>query len=192
MRKCFDRHNCDKGYYHGYERVYEPAFENLREEPLHILEVGIFKGAGIAVWLNYFPNATIVGIDTFQRVKPYEIPILKHPRVEWHEHDSTTPLDIGRFDFVIDDGCHTHIAQRKTFENFMPYVDGAYFIEDVWALDHMTAAEKRHPWLKKDGYSDREYQELLNTLEPYTVKFHDLRAGHQPDSFIIEVTNEHT
>jgi len=189
MRELFDRHGCDKGKRHSYERVYDPAFEAIRQESLRILEIGIFKGASLAAWIDYFPNATIVGIDTFQRVaKPEDVSILTHPRVEWYAHDSTKPIDIGRFDFVIDDGLHTHTAQRKTFENFMPCVDGAYFIEDVWALDHMTDEEKGHQWLKRAGYSEKEYQKLLNVLEPYTVEFHDLRAGYQPDSFIIEVT----
>ena len=187
MREIFDRHGCDKGSRHGYERVYEPAFKDIRNEPLRILEIGIFRGASLAAWLEYFPNATIVGIDTFGRVKPKDIPILNHPRVDWYHHDSTTPLDIGEFDIAIDDGLHTHAAQRKTLECFAPCAD-MYFIEDVWAFDHMTPAEKEHKWLKRGGYSEKEYQELLNALEPYTVEFHDLRVGHQPDSFIIEVT----
>lgn len=184
MRECFDRHGCDKGKRHGYERVYEPAFEHIRDEPLRILEIGIYKGASLAAWVDYFPNATVVGIDTFQRVSPADVPILDHPRVEWRQHDSTTPINMGRFDFVIDDGCHTHTAQRKTFDAFMPYA-AQYFIEDVWALDHMTPAEKQHKWLQQEGYSEKEYQKLLNALEP--CEFHDLRAGYQPDSFIIGV-----
>ena len=187
MRACFDRHGCDKGRRHGYERVYEPAFKDLRQEPLRILEIGIYKGASLLAWADYFPNATIVGIDIFKRVKPENIPALKHPRVEWHEHDSTQPLDIGRFDFIIDDGMHTHTAQRQTFDNFMPYVDNTYFIEDVWALGHMSESEKAHSWLQRDGYSESEYSRLLQSLSPHKTRFHDLRAKHQPDSFIIQV-----
>ncbi len=186
MRECFDFFSCDKGWRHAYERVYEPAFEPIRNEPLRILDIGIFKGASIEVWLEYFPNATIFGIDTFDRVWPCDIAILKHPRVEWRQHDSTTPADFGKFDIAIDDGLHTHKAQRKTLECFAPCAD-RYFIEDVWAFDHMTPKEKEHNWLRHDGYSEKEYQKLLNALEPYTVKFHDMRAGHQPDSFIIGV-----
>ena len=196
MRECFDRHGCDKGRRHGYERVYEPAFSDVRYEPLYILEVGIYKGASLAAWVDYFPNATIVGIDTFGRIKPSDIPILNHPRVEWHYHDSTMPIvgllteycRLKLFDIVIDDGLHTHTSQRKTFECLMPYAV-RYFIEDVWALDYMTPAEKKHKWLKNDGYSDGEYQKLMNALKPHDVKFHDLRTGYQPDSFIIEVAD---
>ena len=187
MRECFDRHGCDKGIRHGYERVYEPAFKDIRQEPIRILEIGIFRGASLAAWLDYFPNAAIVGIDTFQRISPHNIPILNHPRVAWHQHNSTTPVDLGQFDIVIDDGLHTHKAQRKTFECLMPYAD-RYYIEDVWALDHMTPEQKQHKWLKRGGYSEQEYGKLLTVLKPYTTEFHDQRAGHQPDSFIISAT----
>jgi len=187
MRDCFDRHGCDKGQRHGYERVYEPIFSPVRNKPLRILEIGIFKGASLAAWVDYFPNAEIVGIDTFQRIKPADIPILNHERVSWYKHDSTTPIDIGHFDIVIDDGLHTHEAQRKTFECFMPTAD-SYFIEDVWALNYMTPAQKEHKWLKRGGYSKQEYQKMMGAIKPYNVKFHDLRARHQPDSFIISVT----
>jgi hypothetical protein len=189
MRECFDRHNCDKGSRHGYERVYEPIFADRREEPLRLLEVGILRGASIEAWVDYFPNAEIVGIDTFGRVHADEIPILEHPRVDWYCCDSTEPAHLyGRFDFVIDDGLHTHTAQRKTFENLMPLVDSAYFIEDVWPLDHMTDAEKQHKWLKRPGYSDVEYQMLLDSIMPWQTEFHDLRDGYQPDSFIVQVS----
>ena len=188
LRDCFDNNGCDKGYRHGYERVYEPAFRDLRQEPLRLLEIGIYKGASLAAWIDYFPNATVVGIDTFQRVKPESIPMLNHPRVEWHKHDSTKPCDFGRFDFVIDDGLHMPVSQRKTFDNFMPYVDRAYFIEDVYAYGHMSESDKCLGWLRQDGYSEHKYQDLMNALEPYDVEFYDLRVGHQPDSFIIGAT----
>ncbi len=185
LRECFDRHGCDKGSRHGYERVYEPAFRDIREEPLRILEIGILHGASLAAWVDYFPNAEVFGIDTFGRVSPADIPILKHPRVEWRQHDSTEPADFGQFDFIIDDGLHTHTSQRKTFDNFMPYA-GTYFIEDVWALSHMSDEEKQHKWLRRKGYSEAEYSLLFRSLSPYKLEFHDMRKGHQPDSFIIQ------
>ena len=188
LRDCFDNNGCDKGYRHGYERVYEPAFRDLRQEPLRLLEIGIYKGASLAAWIDYFPNATVVGIDTFQRVKPKDIPILNHTRVEWHRHDSTTPLDLGHFDIIIDDGLHTHVSQRKTFDNLMPSAS-MYFIEDVWPYDRMDEKQMQHPWISagplRGQYSDADYQHLLRSVAPYSPEFHDLRKGHNPDSFII-------
>jgi len=196
MRKCFDRHGCDKGHRHGYESVYEPIFKERRNDDLLILEIGVFAGASIDAWVDYFPGATICCVDTFERLPPECIDILKHPRVLWRKHDSTTPVDCWfndiaghgrRFDFIIDDGSHTFSAQRKTFEMLKPLAD-RYFIEDVWSLDHMTDKQKGHNWLTRDGYSEHEYRELMDALDGYDVTYHDCRRGHQPDSFIYEVS----
>jgi len=186
MRECFDKHGCDKGVRHGYERAYEPIFEPLRHEPIRILEVGIWRGASLCAWLDYFTKAEIVAIDTFGRIQPEDIQVLCDPRIDWYRHDSTVPIDLGHFDITIDDGFHRFPAQRMTLENFKPRSD-RYFIEDVWSLDCMTDQERKHKWLKHKGYTDAEYREFLAALEPYEVKYHDLRAGYQPDSFIIEV-----
>jgi hypothetical protein len=188
LRETFDRCGCDKGSRHGYERVYEPFFEPIRNEPFRILEIGILRGESLKAWTEYFPNARIVGLDTFERVPEKDIPILEHPRVSWLKHDSTKPLDLGHFDVVIDDGLHEFAAQRKTFENFFPQC-GTYFIEDVWPLDQMNRKQLGHPWIYGKGtYSREEYCRLMDAIEPYNVKFHDLREGRQPDSFIYQIT----
>lgn len=190
MRECFDRHDTDKGHRHGYERVYEPVFADVRHEPIRLLEVGILRGNSLAAWVDYFPNASIFGIDTFRRVPAKDVPILEHPRVEWLCHNSRDPIDLGYFDFVIDDGLHMYETQRLTFENFMPKA-GKYFIEDMWSRKHMTAEELKHPWYTSNAnrkhFSAEKYQELLGALQPYDVKYHDLREGHQADSFIVEI-----
>ena len=59
LRAIFDRHHCDRGKRHSYERVYEPLFAPIRRKPLRILESGIYQGAGIAAWLEYFPRAVV-------------------------------------------------------------------------------------------------------------------------------------
>jgi len=187
MRDVFDRHKCDKGKRHSYERFYEPRFRPLRHAKLRLLEIGILRGASLAAWVEYFPHAEIVGIDTFGRVPPENVEILGHKRVRWYKHDSTKPLDIGLFDIIIDDGLHTPVSQKATFEAWIDKCRGIYCIEDVWPMDLMTAHEKQHPWLRHKGFGEAEYAELLKTLEPHGPRFHDLRAGYQPDSFIISV-----
>mgnify|MGYP001815917677 FL=1 len=112
MRDYFDKHGCDKGGRHGYERVYEPAFAGVRDEPFRLLEIGILRGESLAAWLDYFPRAEIVAIDLFGRVPAKDVPALSHPRVEWHKHDSTQPIDLGHFDLAIDDGLQTFAAER--------------------------------------------------------------------------------
>jgi len=134
----FDRYGSDKGTgQHRYDWVYEPILESLQLKPITLLEIGIFRGASLASWVEYLPNAMIIGVDTFERVPPQDIPILLHPRVEWYRCDSTSgvPDELrGRqVDIVIDDGCHDPEAQLATLRNFRPLVrpGGRYFIEDA-------------------------------------------------------------
>ena len=172
LRECFDKHGCDRGSRHSYERVYEPLFEPIRLEPLRILEIGVWRGAGIWAWLDYFPKATVFGIDTFQRVPPSQVEVLKHERVFWWAHDSTKGLVFGdqlheanQYDIIIDDGCHRAEAQLSTWRNFYQKLKpgGMYFIEDVWQ--------------KGPGYAD-----LIAGL-PTTAKHYRLNG---PDSHIIQ------
>jgi len=165
LRSCFDRHGCDRGSLrHHYDVVYQDL-----EPPARMLEVGILHGAGIASWLEWFPEAEIVGLDTFERVHENKVAILKDPRVTWWKGDSRTLTKIpGPFDLIIDDGDHSADAQRETFINLFPLLSpgGVYFIEDA------------HPG--RPGWED-----LLDTLMGFHVEHHDLR-GH-PDSYLIEV-----
>jgi hypothetical protein len=161
LRQIFDKHGCDKGKRHGYEKVYEPALSQIRDTPITLLEIGVFKGASLAAWAEYLPYATLIGLDTFQRVQPGKIP--EHPRVTLVQADSTEGVpDVlkgFRFDIIIDDGCHEPSAQLKTWGHFSPLLKGGgrYFIEDVPVMEIRGA------------------------------KVHDLRKGHAFDSRILEL-----
>ena len=201
LRKIFDEHKCDKGSgRHRYDRVYEPALEHLRDKEFNMLEVGILKGESLNAHLDFFNKANLYGIDIFGRVPAKDVPVLENERVSWCNCDSIKGPNVAfkemvgdiKFDVIIDDGLHTHDSQRCTFENLMPFLKdgGTYFIEDVWAFDRMNAAERQHQWMTRHprDYSDEQYSALLEAIKPYTVKFHDLRGGFQPDTFIIEIT----
>ena len=179
LLECFDKHGCDRGSIrHRYDRIYEGI------QPKRILEIGVFQGAGVAAWLDYC-NAEIVCVDLFDRCKPS--PVLNHPRVTWHKADSRAVELSGTFDLIIDDGAHDPESQRLTFENLFPLCTGQYFIEDVWALDAMTAKERSHPWIQRSKHSIEKYQQLMNTVSAFDLTRHDLRAGYAPDSYILEI-----
>lgn len=184
---CFNRHGSDKGWNHGYHDVYSRLLEPLRDQPIRLLEIGVFRGGSIAAWLDYLPNATIIGVDTFQRVRPEEIAGLKHPRVQWFECDSTNGApDIEPVDFIIDDGDHIQASQLATFRNFFPLLNpcGVYCIEDVLPFDAKQdpRMDTRYPENTLEGY-----RKLAKAISPYHVQFHDRRKGHGPGSFIIEI-----
>lgn len=160
LRGIFDAHGCDKGSRHGYERFYGPLLEPLRHLPVTLLEIGVWRGASIAAWLDYLPHATILAVDTFQRVHPEKVPILRHPRVRWWKLDSTRTAPAGvTADVIIDDGCHQPAAQRATLQRFRPLLrpGGRYVIEDA-------------PRLMVPG-----------------ATVYDLRVGGSEDSVIVEI-----
>ena len=180
LRECFDKHGCDRGHRHGYDRVYEGI------RPQRLLEVGVFKGAGLAAWLDYGVT-DITCVDLFQRVSPEAIPILD--QVTWYCGDSTTIRIPGTFDLIIDDGAHDPISQRRTFQNLWPQCSGRYFIEDVWALDEMSPRQRRHPWIQRPEYSMANYKKLIEAL-PAGFKRHDLRRGGAEDSYLFEICRD--
>ena len=201
LKEIFEKYNCDKAG-HLYHEVYQPHFEDIKDKPLKILEVGIFKGVSMDSWRDYLPNATIYGLDIFTRLSPDQIPALKKDRIEWAFCDSTGN-DVSqtivkkwgeeiKFDVIIDDGLHTPIANAKTFENLIPFLDdsGVFFIEDVWPLDIMTQDEWNHSWMKrnKDKYNMQAWNVFENSISSYKVTQHDLRkASNIPDSYIYEI-----
>lgn len=202
LEELFNRYGCDKSKKHQYHTVYEPQFHSIREQKLNILEVGVFKGASTQAWLEYFPNATLYGLDVFTRIDTSNIEILKDPRVRWLKADSTSnrTTDLAAqawpdivFDIIIDDGLHTPRANADTLKNLFPFLKptGMYFIEDVFPLGIMTQEELTHPWIRSnaDVYNQKENQYLLDTLNDKVVEAFDLRKiTNEPDSYILKVT----
>ena len=187
LRRIFDKHGSDKGERHAYERVYEPAFEPVRHEPLRILEVGVFAGNSLRAWEEYFPSAEIVGVDLFERVPLHKVKV--GDRVRLISGDSTRVKVDGRFDIVIDDGAHDGATQAATFNNLKDCAD-RYFVEDFWLLYRMSAKERKHTWLlinSHNVFSKKDYVQFMYLLDGGDVKYHDLREGYQPDSFILEI-----
>lgn len=57
------KYGTDKGSLkHNYMPFYE---KHLPKNPKKILEIGVLKGASLAMWSEYFPEAIIHGLDLF-------------------------------------------------------------------------------------------------------------------------------
>lgn len=170
LLECFRRYGCDKGWRHHYDAVYEPLLEPLRELPITLLEVGVFVGASLSAWADYFPNARICGVDTFSRVPRWALPAMAHPRITGYHCDSTKGIPegfaLGSVDVIIDDGDHAPESQIATFGHYFPLLKsgGLYFIEDV----HYN-------------------HEIGVALAAYNPRHYDLRDDGTPASYIIEI-----
>ena len=70
------RHGADKSSeQHGFTAVYERLFEPRRDEALTLLEIGVFEGASLGMWREYFPSARIFAIDFLLRMSSTLPPI---------------------------------------------------------------------------------------------------------------------
>tara|TARA_B100000927_G_scaffold273899_1_gene252713 strand:- start:1225 stop:1857 length:633 start_codon:yes stop_codon:yes gene_type:complete len=201
MLQCFNNHACDKGFKHGYQKVYEKDFVKLKDKEINILEIGVDTGASLGVWYDYFPKANIYGLDLFVRNKLEDLEYFKKDRIYGLKSDSTKPsskYEAGqawkgiKFDIIIDDGMHTPDANLKTFKNFFPLLkeDGSYYIEDVFPMDIMTTKELNYHWIVRhpERYSFPLYDSFLREIEKHKVSRYDLRKEAYPDSYIIKVT----
>lgn len=200
----FTYNGSDKQRKHRYGPVYEQVFKEAQERvqrPLNILEVGVWKGHGMAAMVDYMPDNNYYGIDIFTRIEPEDVPILNHEKVQWIKGDSTIDQIKAqireawgniKFDVIIDDGAHWPSANMNTLKNTVPFLadDGTYVIEDVWPLDKMSIQESNHDWLRKhpDRYSWLDHQELLRTISSLNFDVWeqvDLRKETgEPDSYL--------
>jgi len=124
----------------GLMAEYESAFRNLLDQPVRLLEIGIFRGGSLQLWDTLFrhPAARIIGIDL--RTPPLQC----SPRVITYECDQNDTEGLqriarehGPFHIVIDDGAHMARETRNCFDTLFPHVypGGFYAIED-WAVGY--------------------------------------------------------
>lgn len=119
---------------HGYIPLYEKYF-NECNNVLNVLEIGVYNGGSLRYLSNYFPNATIHGIDieNKQNVESNKIKTYicnQESREELNEFLKKTNV---LFDIIIDDGGHTMKQQQTSlgvlFKSIRP--GGLYILEDL-------------------------------------------------------------
>jgi hypothetical protein len=121
--------------HHDYLRFYESRFAYLRNEKFTFIEIGVFKGASVAMWGDYFPNATIVGIDYKADCAQYAS---NRVNIEIGNAADTDFLrsvvnKYGAPTIVIDDGSHRWDHQIIALQTYFPLLKpgGHFVIEDI-------------------------------------------------------------
>ena len=138
------KYGTDKGPTdHDYTPFYEQYFFTMRYQPITLLELGIWRGASLRMWREYFPNAKIVGLD---RLKVAEIAGLRIERQIVGEQDDPRLIEAlgnqhGPFDVIIDDCSHISSKTIASFQLLWPHLKdgGLYVIEDL-----QTAYDSKH------------------------------------------------
>jgi hypothetical protein len=131
-----------------YFPIYEAIFGPLRTEPLRILEIGIWHGASLKLWRQYFehPKTIIVGVDVLPECLQFDAPAAGvHIRIGSQADPAFLKRvveELGPFDLIMDDGSHHSSHIIASFNHL--FADGLkdtgiYFVEDLHA-------NYWHPW----------------------------------------------
>ncbi|MGO4382521.1 class I SAM-dependent methyltransferase [Pseudoduganella sp. RAF53_2] len=120
----------------GYFEVYERHFARFRNKPITLMEFGVLHGGSLQMWKWYFgEQAQIHGVDINPRCAE-----LAEDRVTIHiadqeDRNSLRKLTqtIPQCDIIIDDGGHTMLQQKHTFEELWGHLKegGVYLCEDL-------------------------------------------------------------
>ena len=121
---------------HNYLVYYWMHFRDIRLEVRNVLEIGVQTDRSIRMWEDFFPNATIHGLDIDPECRQFE----GGRRRIWIGDQSdygflaeVTQQAGGPFDVVIDDGSHKVRHQLRSFNFLFPRMSdhGIYVVEDT-------------------------------------------------------------
>ena len=167
---------------HGYIKIYDSYFKEIKDKELKILEIGVADGKSLLTWSDYFKNSVIIGIDI------HKIDIIEknldRKNIKIHQGSQSDEKFIndiinqyGNFDIIIDDGSHQVAHVNKTFQYLYPKMskNGVYLVEDTHAAY----------WKDTHGGGLNEPESIVNVSKNLVDK---LNADHtkgqvEPDDF---------
>ncbi|MCH7537846.1 MAG: class I SAM-dependent methyltransferase [Proteobacteria bacterium] len=167
--------------WHHYFDIYAKHFEQYRDRPIRMLEIGVFRGGSLRMWKNYFhADSTIVGIDIDKSCKAHEIAdknvfVRIGSQADPHFLNKVN-AEFGPFDIILDDGSHKTHHQIISFGTLFRSAlqdGGCYMVEDTHS----------NYWLKHVD-SDETFIDLAKQMidmlhEPYLGrKETNFRQGH--------------
>jgi hypothetical protein len=155
--KIMQKHKSDKSILiqHSYSPEYHKILTNYRDSARYILEIGVgtknlmepivgdeYKvGASLYAWMEYFQNATIIGVDIVREV------LFNHERItcfygdqssnesliDFIESANTVFSENIKYDLIIDDGSHILEHQITSLKALVSKLNkgGVYIIEDI-------------------------------------------------------------
>ena len=124
---------------YSYFSLYDELFSDLIGKSPKVLEIGVFNGASIKTWREFFgAGSVIVGVDLNPECAQYDDPDNNvHVRIGSQADEeflTRVVQEFGPFDLIIDDGSHmTHhvIASFNILFDRGLDADGRYFAEDL-------------------------------------------------------------
>jgi len=126
------KYNTDRAAGHDFTEFYHDYMVKYTNPRL--LEIGIYDGASLKMWEEFFGFPTIVGID-IESKKQYE-----SLNIKTMVADQSDPMQLlkclevcSEYDIIVDDGGHTMQQQLVTIATLFPHLKsgGLYVLEDL-------------------------------------------------------------
>ncbi len=186
------RYGTDKASRHRYSEIYEAVFDQLRNDEVHLLEIGAGRtGASHKMWKEYFTCGEIYCMEAFYgQLDTVEASELERYGVQTLVGNQLKREDLSRagemlppgalYDIIIDDGAHMYDAINISLGTLFPYLKsgGYYIIEDVFT------ARKRAGFLEDSEYEANNLEAANARVKPYGLDQEVLE--HVPEYMLLE------
>jgi hypothetical protein len=165
---------------HKFHSTYEQKFQNIRYNIRNVLEIGIERGDSLELWLEYFPYATVYGIDINNPEYITNPNIRKFRNKKLYTNQNAYDPDFIKrefvdknikFDIIIDDGPNTLTRQIEFLKLYLPLLseNGILVIESIKSLNWIVEFENVIP------------HELYNYMNVYDTR----KASNTNDGIIF-------
>ena len=168
--------------HHNFLVFYERFLTGLRyRDGLRVLEIGVYGGASLRMWEEYFPYAVIVGLDVNPDARIHASS--RCPVVIADQSDipalARLVREHGPFDIIIDDGSHAWHHQIASFRYlYAGLLPGGYYIMEDLDTSYGSFVKD---YKRFEGCSTAQY---LHLLCDYIVGDRALDRESEPDEFI--------
>lgn len=118
----------DKNTYHSYGPFYDELASNNNIRS--VLEIGVYRGGGLAAWQMYDPEILLMGVDKTPRSQ-FKTIVARTP--DYRPVIMACREQHLRFDLIVDDGCHEEDSQILGLYYLREFLSpsGIYVIEDL-------------------------------------------------------------
>jgi precorrin-6B methylase 2 len=153
-------------------KFYTFEFEKYKNKQINFLEIGCASGGSLLLWSDYFPSATIYGVDSGQdaRFKRCKSSTAGNNRIKLYEASGYNPDLVNalpNFDIIIDDGPHTKESHLQFLDLYVNKLNrsGVLIIEDVenisYGIEYSKKLTSDFQYATLDINTKKEYNSIL-------------------------------
>jgi SAM-dependent methyltransferase len=122
--------------------LYDSYFAELADQPITLLELGVYTGESLKTFGTYFHKGKIIGIDIEDRHTDFSA----HPNITFVVGDQKNPEELAKIcskyapdgiDIIIDDASHLGTWSLISYNSLFPYLKpGGFYVVEDWATGY--------------------------------------------------------